>query len=58
MLRDKAQIPTARLHSGGFGLELMAGQVEVYLLAAELEGVAVFAERDGSIGGVSFNGRR
>ena len=39
MLRDETQIFTARLHSRCFGLEFMAGQVEVDLLAAELEGV-------------------
>jgi len=41
MLRNKTQIPTARLHFRSFGLKLVAGQVEVDLLAAEFEGVAV-----------------
>jgi hypothetical protein len=40
MFRDETQISTAWLHSGCFGLEFVARQVEVYLLAAEFEGVA------------------
>lgn len=42
MLRNEAQIATAGLDFGCFGLELVAGEVEVYLLGAEFEGVAVF----------------
>ena len=41
MFRDEAQISTSWLDSGCFGLEFVAGEVEVYLLVAEVEGVAV-----------------
>ena len=44
MLRDEAQVSTAGLHFRSFGLELVPGQVEVDLLAAEFEGVAFVEE--------------
>jgi hypothetical protein len=40
VLSDEAQVFATRLHFGCFGLKLMAGQVEIELLAAELESVA------------------
>lgn len=46
MLCDKTQISTAWLHFGCFGLEFVAREVEVYLLGAEFEGVAVLREED------------
>lgn len=46
MLRNEAQIATAGLDSGRFGLEFVAREVEVYLLGAEFEGVAVLREEN------------
>jgi hypothetical protein len=43
VLSDEAQVFAARLHFGCFGLELVTGQVEVELLAAELESVTFIA---------------
>jgi hypothetical protein len=42
VFRDEAQIATAGLDFGCFGLEFVAREVEVYLLGAEFEGVTVF----------------
>jgi hypothetical protein len=52
MFRDEAQIATAGLYFGCFGLEFVAGEVEVYLLRAEFEGVAFdsFAGYEGLVG--------
>jgi hypothetical protein len=44
VFRNKAQISTAGLDFGCFGLEFVAREVEVYLLGAEFEGVAVLRE--------------
>jgi hypothetical protein len=43
VLSAEAQVFAARLHFGCFGLELVTGQVEVELLAAELESVTFIA---------------
>lgn len=40
MVGDEAQVFAARLHVAGFGLEFLAGLVEVELLGAEGEGVS------------------
>lgn len=40
MLGDEAQIAAAWLHALSFGLELVAGEMEVDLLVAKLEGMA------------------
>lgn len=42
MLRDETQISTAGLHASGFGFEFMPGEVQVYFLGAEFEGVALW----------------
>lgn len=40
MIGEEAQISTTRLYVGCFGLELVPGQVKVYLLASKSERVA------------------
>ena len=39
MLGNETEVPAARLHTAGFGFEFVAGEMEVYLLAAEFEGM-------------------